>query len=342
MVVKRIRSGGFAGFAELALEVGLDPLQLADLAGLPREALVNPDLRVPVAAVERLMMEAILRSGVDDFALRLGQLQTALDLGFLSALLRHQPDLRRLLNALMKYMAIHHEALAVSVVEVGDFAEVHLNYTNDIPHPFGRHRAEMATSALVRHIRGLTGDGWRPEWVSFRHARPASIETHKRIFQADCLFGQNFDGVGVTADALNLPLASGALPVLAEEASRHADLLLKPLSQGVTERVLNICLMHMPEGAASCTFVAKALGISVRSLQRRLAGEGATFAAIVNQARRQLAQSYIAVSGLPLADVAGLLGFSSQSAFNHWYRQLHGERPSDARRRLSAGGGDLA
>ena len=90
------------------------------------------------------------------------------------------------------------------------------------------------------------------------------------------------------------------------------------------------------QAAAIHDQMAAMLGLSVRTLQRRLAAEGATFAGLLDEARSQLAQVYVEASARPLAEVAGQLGFQSQAAFNHWHQARFGEPPGARRRRASA------
>lgn len=99
--------------------------------------------------------------------------------------------------------------------------------------------------------------------------------------------------------------------------------------------VTEIVIRRMPEGGCDLPQVAEDLGLTVRTLQRRLADEGASFAAVLDRAREILGESYVEGSRRPLAEVAGLLGFASQAAFNHWYKQRYGVPPS-ARRKAGA------
>ena len=65
------RSAGLTGFVELTRAAGLDPYALAKAAGVPREALTDPDLRVSSPAMSRLIESAANASGLDDFGLRM-------------------------------------------------------------------------------------------------------------------------------------------------------------------------------------------------------------------------------------------------------------------------------
>ncbi len=94
-----------------------------------------------------------------------------------------------------------------------------------------------------------------------------------------------------------------------------------------------VAILLLPDRRCSRERVAAVLGLGVRTLQRRLSGEGATFVGLLDQARRRLADSYVTGSRRSLQEVGSLLGFSSQSAFNHWRRAEYGETPPQRRKR---------
>ena len=93
----------------------------------------------------------------------------------------------------------------------------------------------------------------------------------------------------------------------------------------------------LPHGQAKAETVARALGLSVRTLSRRLAEEGTTFAEVVEQTRRTRAFQYLKEPGFSLAQIAWLLGYESPTSFNHAFKRWTGRSPSAARneRRLS-------
>jgi AraC-like DNA-binding protein len=71
----------------------------------------------------------------------------------------------------------------------------------------------------------------------------------------------------------------------------------------------------------------------VRTLQRRLDARGLTWQQLLDQTRAGLAREYLRDRSLSLGDIALLLGFSEQSAFNRAYRRWTGTTPRRARAR---------
>jgi AraC-like DNA-binding protein len=74
------------------------------------------------------------------------------------------------------------------------------------------------------------------------------------------------------------------------------------------------------------------LALTERTLQRRLADEGATLSALVDQIRCELAQGHLRHPGLSVTDVAFMLGYSEASAFHRAFRRWTGRSPGDFRK----------
>ena len=86
--------------------------------------------------------------------------------------------------------------------------------------------------------------------------------------------------------------------------------------------------MLLPVGGASMRQVAHSLGLTVRTLRRRLEAEEETFSSIVNSARAELAERYLASDRLSLTDISYQLGFAAPSAFSRWFRDRFGISPT--------------
>ena len=87
-------------------------------------------------------------------------------------------------------------------------------------------------------------------------------------------------------------------------------------------------------GRPNLAQVAQDLGLSSRTLQRRLREQGFVFGQLVEEVRRRLAQSYLDEGRLSVSEVAYLLGYSELSAFSRAYRRWTGAAPIAGRQRL--------
>ena len=131
-----------------------------------------------------------------------------------------------------------------------------------------------------------------------------------------------------------------ALPLLTED--RHLLETLRPIcDEAAKERktpkgTLRASVedeLHrlLPHGKARREIVARRLGMSARTLSRRLAGEGTSYDEIVDHLRRSLALQYIKERTISLSQIAWLLGYEGSTSFNHAFVRWTGRSPSTAR-----------
>ena len=92
----------------------------------------------------------------------------------------------------------------------------------------------------------------------------------------------------------------------------------------------------LPHGQAQAHVIAKKLGMSERSLARRLAEEGLTFKEVLQQLKASLANRYLEDERIPITRIAWLLGFEEASSFSHACRRWTGKSPRELRRFESA------
>ena len=88
--------------------------------------------------------------------------------------------------------------------------------------------------------------------------------------------------------------------------------------------------------------IAYRLGLSRRTLGRRLASEGLTFEGILSALRADLAQRYLRDEALPISEIAWLVGYKEVSAFTHAFTRWTGKTPREARVREKAGRAEMS
>jgi AraC-like DNA-binding protein len=326
------RSAGLTGFLDLCRETGVDAYALAAAAGLPDEVLTNPDLRVSAEAMGRMWEIAAEQSGVDDFALRAGERRKISNLGAIGLVIREQPTVRKALQAYTRYQWLQNDAYHVSVEIAGEQVLVRING----PVWQTRQIAELSMVTALRTLKTLLGERWRPQEVWFQHAAPPRLETHRRLFGVTPLFELDGMAIVMTRADLDAPIPS-ADPAIAASIAQYLEQLTEQRSVQLADKVGDLIVALLPDGACSVERVAQHLGMDRRTLHRRLSAEGVTFSSILDDKRRDMAASLLTYSERPLQNVADLLGFSSLSAFAHWFRRKFDQPASAYRARHAAG-----
>ncbi|MBL8554555.1 MAG: AraC family transcriptional regulator [Phenylobacterium sp.] len=321
------RSASLTGYGDLARAFGLDPRRLCAEVGLPAACLTDPDLKIPALAVGRLLERAARRSGAEDFGLRLAETRQLSNLGAVAFVLREQPTLAKAIEALVSYTWAQNQALTLRLDIAGDVAV--LRQTASGP---GRSRqsVELSLGVIARAIRQLVGPGSGPREARFMHGRPADVATHRRVFGDPLWFDQDFDGLVFEAADLEAPI-SGADPVAARRALRYVEWEAGAGRRDTAATVRELILALLPTGTCGIARVAALMGVSRRTLHRRLAEDGGqSFEALLDEIRTDLARRYIADGRHSLTEVASRLGYGSLSAFSRWRRRrLGGGRRKD-------------
>src|SRR6185369_8070515 len=93
--------------------------------------------------------------------------------------------------------------------------------------------------------------------------------------------------------------------------------------QGTTTAVRRLLLSH-PSRLPDLPGTAQALGTSEATLRRRLGHEGTSYTAVLHEVRMQLAFDYLQRTPLRVSEIASLLGYADESAFNRAFKRDHG------------------
>jgi AraC-like DNA-binding protein len=313
----QLRAATLTNFESVARECGLSAQALLQEVGLPLRCLHEPDLKLPAASVGALLELASQRANEPAFGLRMAASRQLSNLGALGLLLREQPTLRHVLTALVSHLHIHAGSLTLTLVEDGPVVMIREELLQ-VSGPAARQALEMAMVTTFRLLRLFLGESWEPRQVRFRHAPPRDAGIHHQAFGRRIAFGQEFNEIVCNADDLNVPNPS-ADPVMA----RYAQQLLEKEpghSASMAEQVQRLIVLLLPRGHCRADIVAQHLGVTRRTIHNRLAAEGTTFKALVDQMRGELLNDYIDAGSRSLSEVAPLLGFSELSALSRWRR----------------------
>ncbi len=97
-------------------------------------------------------------------------------------------------------------------------------------------------------------------------------------------------------------------------------------------KVIDLLRASALDGPPTLEAAARGLALSKRTLQARLKEEGTTFKALLDQVRTGLAKSYLRSSEFELIEIAFLLGYADQSAFQRAFKRCTGASPRAFRR----------
>jgi AraC-like DNA-binding protein len=310
--------------AELAA-AGLDPARLCAESGIDPAVVTDPSRRFGVRALGRVLARAEAVSG--DPVLGLHLAAGAAGRGVLAYVFRAQPTVERGLAEMARVAStLWDRDDALRIVRRGRDASVVCDFGDAV----SRHAAEFVVARVALALRQSAAP---PCEVRFRHAAAGPSKEYVRVLGAPVRFGCASTEVRVTAASLAQPLATAnadAAAALAAGLGRGRA----PRATSLAARLTRVIEGALAEGASiEREVVARTLGMSGKTLARRLADEQQGFRVVVERARRALAHRLVVDERLPLGEVASRVGFADQAAFGKAFRRWFGASPSELRAR---------
>jgi AraC-like DNA-binding protein len=322
--VQQMRAVVLSGYVDVASSVGLDGARLLRQAGISLETLEDPENRLPATAVIRLLERSAEESACEYFGLLMAERRTFASLGPVSLLLERLPNLRAVVRAAIVFQRHLNDVVSITLEEEDGTSLIKLDLSSEF---WGTQTIDLMLAIAYSVLVGATGGRWKPACVHTMRKRPRDPALWRRIFPVPIEFEDNCNGFSAATASLLIPL-----PLADETMERNAHNLLRllPLASGpevIGDKVRRTISLLLPSGRATVDQVAAQLGLSSRSLQRRLDDEGLQFGELLSGVRQELATAYLANSARPVTSVAALLGYSSPSSFTRWFAGSFGMAP---------------
>ena len=230
-----------------------------------------------------------------------------------------------------RYTTIVNEGISLHVRE-GKEIGVTFTYLG-VERMSDRHQIEFWATSVVRACRQLTNRHLRPNCVRFLHRRSGGCPELSKFMGCDVVFGASVDAITFPGTIKQLPVVN-ADPYVNKLLVKYCEEIRSNQKSGRgTFRigVENAIAPLLPHGRAQADEIAHRLGLSRRTLARRLASEGLTFEGVLSGLRADLAKRYLRDETVAISQIAWLVGYKEVSAFTHAFTRWTGKTPSAAR-----------
>ena len=173
-----------------------------------------------------------------------------------------------------------------------------------------------ASLAMIVEL-GRRGTGKRIVPVAVEYARCGqATATHELYFDCPIYFGADRDKIVLKAGDLDLPFLGHNPEMLSIMTPALTAALADVEMRGNLSDHITLVLKHrLASGRPDITSVAQDLGLSERTLQRRIGDAGTTFRALLDETRRELSKSLLLDASITIEEVAFLLGYDDSSSF---------------------------
>jgi AraC-like DNA-binding protein len=310
-----------------ALErVGYDPAALARAVGVDRSLLEDPDARMPCESYGALI-EAAQRTGrTPNLALRLAMVVPFGAYPLLDYLVATSDNVGTGMKQLAKYFQLTSNPMRLAI---DDDADPHRVVMREPAVPFA---VEYTVVLAIRHLHEETGGRFRAEHVTLSH-RPDDPLEFERVLQCPVQLGGNWSGFSVSRETWQLPLRRRD-PVLRQVLEQQANPIVEPLlpAAAPSAKVRHALAARVAAEDLRIEAIARELGMSARTLQRRLADEGVPYQQLVDEWRQHVARHHLSGTALAISEIAYLVGYSEPAPFHRAFKRWFGVTPQEFRR----------
>lgn len=332
-----IRSTSLSGYSALVRELGGDPAEYLSRFAIPVDSEGQWDAFIPFEAFLRLLEVSATELECPEFGLRLSRLRGTVINGPVVAIVRNSETALEALQAAARFMYVYTPALDL-VIQLTD-THLRVVYESMVPVDFYPLQAyETSLGFVARFHRLLVGADASIE-VSLMHAQLGSDAAYRDAMGCPVRFEQSWCGFEGPIEQASVSIPD-ADPETLRIVTKYLESNYLPPTAPMSERVAEQARQLLPTGYCSVDAIAGQLAMHTRTLQRRLATEGTSCQGVIDSERRSSATRYLEMPTLQLGQIAGLLGYTEQSALNRSCRRWFGKTPREYRAHLAQTSGE--
>jgi AraC-like DNA-binding protein len=325
-------TGGIARLAcDRLREAGKDVAAVASQAGVRAETLDDPTVRLEVQTQIKVLDLAAVALEDEHLGFHLARDFDLREIGLVYYVMASSEQLADALRNAERYSRIANEGVRLHF-SLDRTATIALDYVN-VDRRSDRHQVEFWLVTLMRICRQVTEMRLAPRHLRIKHAPTGSSQDLEAFFGHEVEFDANVDAIVFPAPFASLPIVRRDV-YLNRLLRRYAEEALARGSRGRTSfraAVEGAVAQLLPHGRAQLANVARQLGVSSRTLSRKLKDEGVTFAEILTELRAALAKRYLAEGELPVSEIAWLLGYREVSSMTNAFKRWTGVTPTEFR-----------
>lgn len=327
--MKYISINLFRKMVDCALAEGLDRTEFADL---PTSIDDMASLQAVPADHFFELHEMLDRKLGHGFAIRTGQQMKIEDYGVLGLSWRTCSWAGEIFERSERYFKLLSNTY---VFEVSTGEEDSVIYLHREPHRRGLELSNEATlSATVVVLRAMTETEISPIQVTFKHDPPSKLDDYKQAFRCPVLFNQAFYSISYKTADLEIRTAkadksiNGFLLERVDEETKGIEVNVSKLAHDIELLIKD----SLPSGIPGVAQISDHLGMSNRTLTRRIAEHGITFRDLIKKVQEDVSKDLLKDPSQSLAQIAFQTGFSEQSAFNRAFKRWTGLSPAEFRK----------
>ena len=324
--------------AQFIEDKGLCTATFWRLSGIDENLAQDPDASITTVQYAHLIQICLDLTNNPYIGLEYGQRLNISTHGLLGFAVMSSPSLEKAAELAINYVKIRNQLINIDfkMLTQANNNEPLASLCFDVPlahEPQYRFEIETSVSSLFAIWRELQGSSTGVSAIHFSYAAPDDMSAYTTVFDVPVLFNCDenamcfsplaFERMSRVTDPMLSRVAEQQCKKLLQQQSREQE---KTLSYAVRALLLNDHALLLNQQQ-----VAKALGVSSRTLSRRLAKEGITFKVILDELRQQLALQYLHTTQYSVDEIAHLLNYSDAANFSRAVKRWTGLTPKQYR-----------
>lgn len=314
--------------AEVVAVTGIEVERVLSHAAVESDRLTDPYGWFSLEEFDRLMLAALELTGDAALGLHWVEQSPLVQFDLLGPLVAQSESLRAAIETMLRFQPIMTDRPELTFVDRGGSGVLYCTPLA-VSDAGLRMRSEMVTVGMARLLKYLGGPaGPDIRKVSFEYARPSYGVEYDRIFGTAVRFEQSYTGVDFDYVALDSPQPRRNAELRGVLAAQAERLLSRVLDEQTYREQLKRLLRSTQPVAPEMPEAARTLGMSERSLRRRLADEGVSYSQLVEESQVELARAMLEEPTRSIKEVAHELGFTSASGFHRAFKRWTGTSPA--------------
>jgi len=325
----------FRAFVEAFKQLGYDVDRLLRDVGCPMTELDHPDGQISCEVAGAFFGRTQQVRPLKNLWAKLGAETPVGAFQLLDYLVLTTDTVGEALKQLSRYFKLVEAPCSIEVLDDEDPVRmVYLAHGNA-----ARQSDGYGVALNVCRIRSETDGRARLDYVSFVH-QPDDVAELEVMFGCPVRGNSSWAGLALPRETMQMPLKRRD-PILRGVLEQQADTSVTGMTEtgGEALEVRHAVKARLTKGQVDIDVIARDLGTSSRTLQRRLSAVGLSYQQLLDGVRREVAERYLANSSLSIGEVAYLLGYSEPAAFHRAFKRWHDVTPRGFRekgRRLGA------
>ncbi len=321
---------GLNPLISLLKEKEVDPNSLLDLAGIPADAINNPSYQLTPTQELTFTEEVIKALDQPHLGLIVGSRYHLSAYGLLGLAIMTSENLLAGMTTLYKNILMTWTYMHWITTVRGDTAYISLDKLRDLG---GCHQYMIDRGLVASHIiyKEALGKDIPLKELHLTQARPSYAEEYERHFNCPVFFEAEENRYSFDSAMLNEALAQSE-PETARIYDRECEKICEQLAKNYTfSDIVRNHILSSPREIFTLENIADRLGMTARTVQRKLRQEESSYKDILEDVRKYLAIEYLQSTQFTLDEIAVRLGYSDSSSFCHAYKRWTGDNPSEIR-----------